>query len=196
MSDFLHRLAARSLGMAAVAEPIIAASTVPADSFQPEPALAAYTERTAPVVPSEISEAMRVSAIDADEPRAIRRNREIVPVEVPPAQPGVRKGLDETVVAARPGTPISVELVSKTLPPPRPRFMEIPRSNPVPQQTPGAGSVRMAAAQAPVVRVTIGRIEVRAQFPAPAAKRESPGRATPNGLSLDDYLKQRNEGRR
>jgi hypothetical protein len=46
-----------------------------------------------------------------------------------------------------------------------------------------------------VVRVTIGRIDVRAELPPPTA-RLAPRRAEPPGLSLDEYLKQRAEGRR
>jgi hypothetical protein len=47
-----------------------------------------------------------------------------------------------------------------------------------------------------VIRVTIGRIDVRAVFP-PAAAAPAPARKTPAGaLSLDDYLKQRSEGKR
>jgi hypothetical protein len=56
---------------------------------------------------------------------------------------------------------------------------------------------RAAAAQPPVIRVTIGRVEVRAVIsppiaPAPAAatSKESPK------LSLEEYLKRSNGGRR
>jgi hypothetical protein len=46
----------------------------------------------------------------------------------------------------------------------------------------------------PVVRVTIGRIEVRAETPASSPRKTSaPARPT---LSLDTYLKERKEGRR
>jgi hypothetical protein len=50
------------------------------------------------------------------------------------------------------------------------------------------------SAAPPVIRVSIGRIEVRAVMapaakPAPAAPKEQP-------LSLKDYLKERNERRR
>jgi len=49
--------------------------------------------------------------------------------------------------------------------------------------------------EAPIVRVTIGRIEVRAETsPAPPA-RKSPRRSEPK-LTLDAYLKERKEGRR
>lgn len=51
------------------------------------------------------------------------------------------------------------------------------------------------AKSAPVIRVTIGRIDVRAEFPAPApARAATPPRAPM--LSLEDYLKQRKEGKR
>jgi hypothetical protein len=47
---------------------------------------------------------------------------------------------------------------------------------------------------APTVNVTIGRIEVRAVTPAaPPPKRTAPPAAR---LALEDYLKQRDEGRR
>ncbi len=48
----------------------------------------------------------------------------------------------------------------------------------------------------PVVRVTIGRIDVRAQFPAPAPSPVPARRARPAALTLEDYLKQRSEGKR
>ncbi|HET9282422.1 MAG TPA: hypothetical protein VFR24_10735 [Candidatus Angelobacter sp.] len=50
--------------------------------------------------------------------------------------------------------------------------------------------------EAPVIRVSIGRIDVRAEFaaapPSPAPARN----IRPAALSLDEYLKQRSEGRR
>jgi hypothetical protein len=49
---------------------------------------------------------------------------------------------------------------------------------------------------APIIRVTIGRIEVRAIMPpAPAPPRQPPSRPAPR-LSLEEYLHQRREGRR
>jgi hypothetical protein len=50
-------------------------------------------------------------------------------------------------------------------------------------------------AQAPIVRVTIGRIEVRAA-PAPAPPPRKPARAPGPVLTLDAYLKSRKEGAR
>jgi hypothetical protein len=50
--------------------------------------------------------------------------------------------------------------------------------------------------EAQAIRVTIGRIEVRAvQFPPPPPARVRPALPGPT-LSLQDYLKQRNEGKR
>jgi hypothetical protein len=66
--------------------------------------------------------------------------------------------------------------------------------------TPVASSAPAAPAAPPTpvpeIRVTIGRIEVHALMPpAPPAQRSKPPRSAPL-LSLDDYLKQRQEGRR
>jgi hypothetical protein len=46
----------------------------------------------------------------------------------------------------------------------------------------------------PTISVTIGRVDVRAVFPQPQAQR--PRRAHPAPMSLDQYLKQQNEGRK
>lgn len=52
------------------------------------------------------------------------------------------------------------------------------------------------SAPAPVVQVTIGRIEVRAATP-PAPARQAPSRTSPSpSLSLDEYLRRRNGGGR
>lgn len=70
---------------------------------------------------------------------------------------------------------------------------EMPFAEPAPER---AGAERADEAVADsreptTVRITIGRIEVRAN--APAARAEAPGKATRErrGISLDDYLKQR-----
>ena len=72
-----------------------------------------------------------------------------------------------------------------------------------PRVTPTAMTPRSAAEQrepgpaaTPTIRVTIGRVEVRAIVPpAPAPPRAAPARSGPM-ISLDEYLKQRNGGRR
>jgi hypothetical protein len=59
------------------------------------------------------------------------------------------------------------------------------------------GASQSASTQAPTIRVTIGRIEVRAvtSSPQPQQSRPAPARPVPQ-LSLADYLKQRSGGRR
>jgi hypothetical protein len=52
-----------------------------------------------------------------------------------------------------------------------------------------------SAAEAPIIRVSIGRIEVRAQFPA-APSPANARNARPAAISLEEYLKQRREGKR
>ena len=47
----------------------------------------------------------------------------------------------------------------------------------------------------PVVKVSIGRVEIRAEFPA-AVKKTSPPRSPSLGLSLDEYARLRREGKR
>jgi hypothetical protein len=48
---------------------------------------------------------------------------------------------------------------------------------------------------APIIRVTIGRVDVRAEFPARATP-AAPRKVEAPSLSLEDYLKQRKEGKR
>jgi len=69
-------------------------------------------------------------------------------------------------------------------------------SFPVPAERGGSapGVPAPESAPAPVVQVTIGRIEVRAVTP-PAPARQAPARTSPS-LSLDEYLRRRNGGGR
>jgi hypothetical protein len=87
----------------------------------------------------------------------------------------------------------------------RPGLSVVPRVAPQPQQplsrenhaAVGARRDPAAATQGPpVIRVTIGRIDVRADVPTPAPARAATTPLRAPMLSLDDYLKQRNEGKR
>jgi len=81
----------------------------------------------------------------------------------------------------------------------RPRVVLSERQTPSAVEAPTKGDRRRGAPEsataAPTIRVTIGRVEVRANLPPTAAARSKPARPGPM-LSLDDYLKRRNEGRR
>ena len=65
----------------------------------------------------------------------------------------------------------------------------------VAERTRKTSSQSAAEPAAPLVRVTIGRVEVRAQFPA-APSAPAPRRSRASTLSLEDYLKQRSGGKR
>jgi hypothetical protein len=96
-----------------------------------------------------------------------------VPTGIPPAALATARG-----GPARANPPVSGWEASRTTP----RAQDGPL--PVPQS------------QAPAVRVVIGRIDVRAEFstaPTPAAP-PRPARSSP--LSLEEYLRQRREGKR
>lgn len=74
-------------------------------------------------------------------------------------------------------------------------LVAIPRLTPLPISAPTPSQNLDSTAAAPTIRVTIGRVEVRAILPpAPAPPRANPARAN-SVLSLDEYLKQRTEGR-
>jgi hypothetical protein len=55
---------------------------------------------------------------------------------------------------------------------------------------------RGAEPEGPVIRISIGRIDVRAQFSAATSSPAPARNARPAPLSLDEYLKQRREGKR
>jgi hypothetical protein len=56
-------------------------------------------------------------------------------------------------------------------------------------------ALRSPSSSTPAVHVTIGRVEVRALFPEPPTRRALPPRPQ-STVSLDDYLNQRNRGKR
>jgi hypothetical protein len=95
-----------------------------------------------------------------------------------PADSTVRDSLPE------PGEKASYGLIAA----PRPSAQRSrPRSHP---------QAVAAAETPPIVRVTIGRIDVRAEVTSPPPARAAARKPENHGLSLDDYLKQRAEGRR
>jgi hypothetical protein len=69
---------------------------------------------------------------------------------------------------------------------------------PLPSRAGGAKSPEafpLSSPPTPAVQVSIGRVEVRAVFPEPATRR-APAPRSRSTLSLDDYLNQRNRGKR
>ena len=106
------------------------------------------------------------------------------PVPTPPAaQPSaVPASLKPVDSVAAPGTPQVVVPQPIRL---APRPVSLPPIAPAASARPSAG---------PTIQVTIGRIEVRATSPSPATPKKAPPK--PAAMSLEEYLKQRNEGRR
>jgi hypothetical protein len=181
----------------------------------------AVTERDEPPVAAR----PRPTPGPIDPPRTIfeRLEREIifraqpaaeVQLAMPPENVATQRAETAATVVAQPMAP------SKAVAPPRePRPREASRPmdglimgreapipdppilKPVPVASPGPANLRPAAPRPepmieprPAVKIHIGRIDVRAvhQAPAPRAKPVSPAPK----MTLDDYLRQRNEGKR
>ena len=111
--------------------------------------------------------------------------------------PGTEASLDANGGTLEPKTSLDHPVPPVAAPPVVPRMIR-PLLNDYPER--GPRESRVTAPEPPAsttIRVAIGRIEVRAITPSPTlpARRETPARPGPT-LSLDDYLKQRNEGRR
>ena len=128
-----------------------------------------------------------------DQPEPIVRRIARDEITAPPVGNGTRpKRLTPVPRATPPGSPIPAAS--------QPSRVVAGRNDPG-HRTAARASQRAAVqpnelrGEPPIVRVTIGRIDVRAT-PAPAASaRKSPPTAAPK-LTLDAYLKERKEGRR
>jgi hypothetical protein len=209
MADYLAGLAARALGVEMVVRPRPAARFEPQAPEEPEslpvagaPELdlkgraaepAAPTVRADPIPPDK--------PLHAREPAGEEAGHAAAVVSPAPAESRVKQREQELV------RPSSVASTTHTAPRDRrerevarpERIVERPATTVRPASRLTAARRAMPAKQIrdepPPVRVTIGRIEVRAVVPPPqAAPRPAPRRPAP--LSLDEYLEQRRSGRR
>ena len=112
-------------------------------------------------------------------------------VTLRPAGPLVESGRGATV-SSRPSPDAQA---SANTPRPVTTKAARPRSEGHPEWGSQESLAAAPGSSAPTVRVSIGRIEVRAITPPPAPPAQRPARLGP-ALSLDDYLKQRNGGQR
>lgn len=112
------------------------------------------------------------------------------PLARPAPQPHLQvvEGEDPGPAAA---APRGVQADVPVLPPPPPRRAAPPMARLAPLPPP-AGWRDAAAASEPVVQVTIGRVEVKAD---PSAKQTAPARAEPAVSTLDAYLARRAQER-
>lgn len=217
MTHFLGRLVERARGTAPRVEPVVASRFAPAAfadvSNEQEPAVAGHfeTNNGAGETSPARSSPSRANAESPANPSLVRRENA---ASEPPAA-DVRKTITiapETLLV--PGAPetrapsfVRQEEASDE--------SDIVEPLPTPEATPASPrktsgeptallgrssqsqppSLDDSVAQAPIVRVTIGRIEVRAvaPTPAPARKPNPPRKPT---LTLDAYLEKRNEALR
>jgi hypothetical protein len=209
MSDFLRRLAGRSLGIEPVVQPAIPAMTAPAPrdaGFFEGESVSEVVERPSnadsprfpkPTAMRESTERNRSS--EATVPAAhLWEPRESIAQLAPASRATDPASSEDTLPAievrsdAGNSGDLAVTGPSKwdsTLPDP---YSPAPSLAFVGMPIERRESLDAAA---PVVRVTIGRVEVRAELPSPKARTAAP-RTRPATTSLDDYLKQRAEGRR
>jgi hypothetical protein len=207
MSHFLVRLVERARGTVPQVEPIIA----PRFAAAPINEILSEIEATAPVKSREAHAARGKGAAEQEivrrengrtRPDAIQDEEVNAPPEperllVPPeiskpegANPVVRRTLEQEIERAAPAHRASLrERASRPgSPEPATTFGFGPRQRErfVPNES---------IEERPIVRVTIGRIDVRATSPPPARPAKSAPRPGPK-LTLDGYLKERKEGTR
>jgi hypothetical protein len=209
MGDFLDSLVARALGVETVVRPRPALRFEPQPVEEPEIARAAAARWLEPL--SEAEPAADAGSTEQTptgdlQPRVtdMEEAPEGVPhVPPPPATPAVEVPERRRPRASQAARPAG-----------RPTTRAAPRHAPEAARGLGAGELVTApvrpatrrrtaepaaptrvASELPPVRVTIGRIEVRAVAP-PAETPPRPAPRRPAPLSLDEYLEQRRSGRR
>jgi hypothetical protein len=189
MSDHLTRLAARALGHTGVVHPRVPSRFETPGGLELEAHLerdvSSPAGRSSAVASADpgIEHAAHVGATPP--PRVARVSPgEAMAVTAPPRESGRARGGMAADVAPGP------------LPPTAPRRREdaaAGRQAPEPGARPAVVVELPARGDAPGVRVTIGRVEVRAVTPPPA--RPAPARTRPR-LTLDEYVRLRDEGSR
>jgi len=90
---------------------------------------------------------------------------------------------------------VQSKLIHPTSISPKPQSVSYEAQQPIHTTRRDNAQASIPAEQTETVVVTIGRVDVRAVFTPPTAIRQ-PNREAAKPMSLDEYLKQRNEGRR
>lgn len=168
-------------------------SAPPPETAEPEPALfsrpVARPDRTVVAMPRPAAERPAPPAPPAPGPHGV------LPAEPPRREQEVRPALTQDVRSAtepsRPSPPAPPSPVTP-LPAPAPVLARPAVTALAPRREPPAQRLE-ASEPAPVIRVTIGRIEVRAMPPAAASSAPAAPAETRRGSgpSLEDYLQRR-----
>jgi hypothetical protein len=212
MSDFLTRLAERTMGVAAVARPDLAPVFAPAPSQQAaDPVVAPIDSVSKPAPPPLIEPPTRSSVPRLSAEVRLEAQTHHAKVEL---GPGTMQAPEQPSRALfrEPEKPGVVRPSTDGPEPPRQRRIIVqsqpliaskqspaaydagPASPPIAAtRTSGGLDAKWTEATPPTINVTIGRIEVRAVTATPPARVE---RRLPAPQSLNEYLKARNEGRR
>ena len=233
MSGFLHRLAARTIGVAPVAQPVVPAMFTPDSNLEGSASRAAFLAES-PIttsvekIPSDNLSQLTLPKLSKEppfissaenEPQPRRDSRLTSnPWPEPPDQddltlPAITK---RSMTFALPNHREETQALVETADvlPQRARMESLhPMTDQKERGIPGSHIRPVTQAnrrsilserdrssddgsQSPIIRVTIGRIDVRAQFPAhsPAVSATQPRKTA--ALSLDEYMKQRSEGKR
>ncbi len=217
MSNFLHRLAGRTIGANPVAQPVVPAVFTPDLRMEGGTTRTGFVEpmRTEPILEKISSDSARQATL----PRSLEgfdfaspdENPLVQPLQHPansrpPLQPS--KMLPETF-ADEPNARLHDSTLDARLG--RAPILEANSTESLPAfsgSRPGAAiqtNRRLTQPdnfshgnepQSPIIRVTIGRIDVRAQFSASSPTSAATPQRKTSAFSLDEYLKQRSEGKR
>jgi hypothetical protein len=225
MTHFLARLAERARGAAPRVEPLIVSQFAPWDLSSGDTVSEITTEIEAPAAvtpPRELKPAAATSpreskpvprragraasenaaqSLAAQTTSAEEEKIEIVPEpllipQLPKhSQPlVVRQTQIERQVLEHPSGPAVLEK-QPAKPKTRRQKSQTPAQQPLSRERVAFSLAPEPRDQAPIVRVTIGRIDVRAA-PTPAPPPRKAAQPVPPVLTLDAYLKERKEGRR
>jgi hypothetical protein len=225
MADFLTRAAQRALGVAPVVKPVIASRYAPAGQTAgfSEEAVETVAPRPEPAAPPAVRpETERPSRVHRDPPNEPEVDTEPAPRELLPKTEALRHTpadpMPPRLVAERIIEPAAAPREIQTPPAepadPRPPIApetrmvaetpagraEARRAVPMGQHSPSPPIARLErrepAPATPPIRITIGRIDVRAVMPPGAP---APRNGTPAGrpaLTLEEYTRQRKRGER
>jgi hypothetical protein len=188
MAGFLDRLAARTLGTSAAAKPLVPVSFSPAQLVsEPAPDVTPRVSVSRLVEDPRVKRQVEIRTEPEAAREVIHARESAVTREVLSSSETVRVEKEQTriVVERAPGTfiPVVIPRVEPSLPP-APALARHPQL-----------SLHQAAPAGPIVRVSIGRIDVRAEL-TPAAAARVPVRASAPALSLEAYRRQRDGGLR